>query len=94
MVKELHPDMNITVENGEIRVTRPRTKTSFYGLADSDRQYDRGCRKGFERNLEIVGVGYRAQKQGNKLVLSIGYSHPVETGSRYGNDVRLQTGVR
>jgi len=37
-----------------------------------------GVTKGFEKNLDIVGVGYRAQKQGNKLVLNVGYSHPVE----------------
>jgi len=37
-----------------------------------------GVTKGFEKNLEIVGVGYRAQKQGKKLVLTLGYSHPVE----------------
>jgi large subunit ribosomal protein L6 len=37
-----------------------------------------GVSQGFTRNLEIVGVGYRAQVQGNKLVLALGYSHPVE----------------
>jgi large subunit ribosomal protein L6 len=37
-----------------------------------------GVTKGFEKTLEINGVGYRAQKQGDKLVLSLGYSHPVE----------------
>ena len=37
-----------------------------------------GVSKGFEKTLELVGVGYRAQKQGNKLVLNVGYSHPVE----------------
>jgi len=37
-----------------------------------------GVSKGFERGLELIGVGYRAQKQGNKLVLNVGYSHPVE----------------
>jgi large subunit ribosomal protein L6 len=37
-----------------------------------------GVSKGFERGLELVGVGYRASKSGNKLVLNVGYSHPVE----------------
>src|SRR5690606_13403927 len=37
-----------------------------------------GVSKGFEKSLEIIGVGYRAQKQGNKLVVNAGYSHPVE----------------
>ena len=37
-----------------------------------------GVSKGFERKLELIGVGYRAQKQGSKLVLNVGYSHPVE----------------
>ncbi len=37
-----------------------------------------GVSKGFEKNLELIGVGYRAQKQGKKLVLNVGYSHPIE----------------
>ena len=37
-----------------------------------------GVSKGFERKLELVGVGYRVQKQGNKLTISLGYSHPIE----------------
>jgi len=37
-----------------------------------------GVTAGFQKNLELVGVGYRASKQGNKLVLAVGYSHPVE----------------
>ena len=37
-----------------------------------------GVSKGFEKSLELIGVGYRAQKQGNKLVFNVGYSHPVE----------------
>ena len=37
-----------------------------------------GVTKGYEKSLDLVGVGYRAQKQGNKLVLAVGYSHPVE----------------
>ena len=43
-----------------------------------------GVTKGFEKTLEINGVGYRAQKQGNKLVLTVGYSHPVEISEEDG----------
>ncbi|HOB09149.1 MAG: 50S ribosomal protein L6 [Limnochordia bacterium] len=91
LVKELHPDMNITVENGEIRVTRPsdeKEHRSLHGLTRTlIANMIEGVTKGFERNLEIVGVGYRAQKQGNKLVLSIGYSHPVEIVPEAGMEI-------
>jgi large subunit ribosomal protein L6 len=46
-----------------------------------------GVTKGFEKNLELSGVGYRAQKTGNKLTLQIGYSHPVEFDPPQGIDI-------
>lgn len=77
-----HRDMSILVENGHIRVTRPtdgRLHRSLHGLTRSliANMVD-GVTRGFSRSLEIVGVGYRAQMQGEKLVLQVGYSHPVE----------------
>jgi large subunit ribosomal protein L6 len=48
-----------------------------------------GVTTGFARGLELVGVGYRAQKQGDKLVLSVGYSHPVEMTPEAGLEVEV-----
>lgn len=80
--RELHKNMNIAIEGNVITVTRPddnRINRSLHGLTRTliANMID-GVTKGFERVLEINGVGYRAQKQAKKLVLSLGYSHPVE----------------
>src|SRR5699024_5099690 len=48
-----------------------------------------GVHKGFEKHLEIIGVGYRAQKQGNKLVVNAGYSHPVEIDPDKGIEIEV-----
>src|SRR5690625_5150027 len=50
-----------------------------------------GVQKGFEKQLEIVGVGYRAQKQGNKLIVGAGYSHPVEIEQQEGIELDVPT---
>jgi large subunit ribosomal protein L6 len=82
LTKELHKDMIIKVEGSKILVSRPsddKIHKSLHGLTRTlvSNMVD-GVTKGFEKNLEINGVGYRAQKQGKKLVLTLGYSHPVE----------------
>ncbi len=80
--RELHPDITITVENNQILVTRPsdeKEHRSLHGLTRSlVNNMVVGVTKGFEKKLELSGVGYRAAKQGNHLVLTVGYSHPVE----------------
>ncbi|HHW30178.1 MAG TPA: 50S ribosomal protein L6 [Clostridiaceae bacterium] len=82
LTKEFHKDMIIKVENGVIYVNRPsdnKLHRSLHGLTRTlINNMVEGVTKGFEKVLEINGVGYRAQKQGNKLVLTLGYSHPVE----------------
>ncbi len=79
---KLHPDMLIKMENDQIIVERPsenKMHKSLHGLTRTlINNMVEGVTKGFEKNLEINGVGYRAEKQGNKLILTIGYSHPVE----------------
>jgi len=69
-------------DGGEILVTRPSDRgehRALHGLTRSLIQnMVEGVTNGFEKRLEIQGVGYRAQLQGSKLVLSLGYSHPVE----------------
>jgi len=80
--KELHPNMKVTVENNVITVTRPDDEPanrSLHGLTRTlINNMVNGVVNEYARELEINGVGYRAAKQGNKLVLTLGYSHPVE----------------
>ena len=80
--KELHPNMKITLENNVITVTRPNDEPqnrSLHGLTRTlINNMIVGVVNEYTRTLEINGVGYRAAKQGNKLVLTLGYSHPVE----------------
>ena len=82
LVKEFHPNMKITVENKVITVTRPDDEPqnrSLHGLTRTlINNMINGVVNEYTRALEINGVGYRAAKQGNKLVLTLGYSHPVE----------------
>ena len=78
----LPAEMDIKLEDGHIVVTRPndlKKMKSLHGLTRSllnNRVH--GVTEGYEKVLEVNGVGYKAQKQGKKLVLSLGYSHPVE----------------
>ncbi|MBQ9157437.1 MAG: 50S ribosomal protein L6 [Eubacterium sp.] len=80
--EKLPEEMDIKLENNQVTVTRPndlKRMKSLHGLTRSlIANMVIGVTKGYEKVLEINGVGYRAQKQGKKLVLSLGYSHPVE----------------
>jgi len=80
--KKLHKDMIIVNENSEIIVKRPTEQKKHKALHGLTRTliYNMiyGVSEGYEKTLEINGVGYRAAKQGEKLVLTIGYSQPVE----------------
>jgi large subunit ribosomal protein L6 len=77
-----HPNMTIEKEGNTIVVKRPddeKENKALHGLTRAlINNMVTGVSKGFEKSLEIVGVGYRAAKQGKKLVLTLGYSHPVE----------------
>lgn len=93
LTKTLHKDMIIKIEDGNIIVERPseqKLHKSLHGLTRTlvNNMVD-GVTKGFEKNLEINGVGYRAQKQGKKLVLTLGYSHPVEMDEPEGITVEV-----
>ena len=80
--RSFNPDMSITQQNGELTVSRPsdgKEHRSLHGLTRSLlANMVEGVTKGFEKNLEIVGAGYRAEKVGDKLVIRVGYSHQVE----------------
>ena len=78
----LPQEMTIKLEDGHVVVTRPndlKKMKSLHGLTRTLIQnMVVGVSQGYEKTLEVNGVGYRAAKQGKKLVLSLGYSHPVE----------------
>lgn len=80
--QQLPRDMKITMEESEIKVERPtdnKKHKSLHGLTRTlISNMIEGVTNGYNKVLEIVGVGYRAQKQGKKLVLNLGFSHPVE----------------
>lgn len=82
LTQTFHPDIRIAVENNQILVTRPSDEQlhrSLHGLTRTlIANMVEGTTKGFSKGLELVGVGYRAAKQGKNLTLTIGKSHPTE----------------
>ena len=82
LVRVLPEEMEIKLEADVITVSRPndlKKMRSLHGLTRTlINNMIIGVTHGYEKTLEVNGVGYRAQKQGNKLVLALGYSHPVE----------------
>lgn len=93
LTRDLHPAINVAVEGEEILVTRPSeakehralhglTRTLVFNMVE-------GVTNGFTKGLDLAGVGYRAAKQGNKLVLTVGYSQPVEMEPDAGLEVEV-----
>ena len=82
LVKALHPDMKIVKGEGVVTVERPTEAKEHKALHGLTRTLLNnmvvGVTEGFQKTLQINGVGYRCQKQGKKLTLNLGYSHPVE----------------
>lgn len=82
LTNKLHQDMVIQQEGNVVTVNRPsegKMHKALHGLTRTLlNNMVEGVSKGFSKELEINGVGYRAQKQGKKLVMNLGYSHPVE----------------
>ena len=82
LTESLPVEMDIKVENNQVVVTRPndlKKMKSLHGLTRTlINNMIHGVTEGYEKVLEVNGVGYRAAKQGKKLTLNLGYSHPVE----------------
>lgn len=82
LYENINPDIKVNIEGDVLTVSRPTDEKKHRALHGLSRaliaNMVNGVTKGFEKTLEIVGVGYKAQKTGNKIVLSMGYSHPVE----------------
>ena len=93
LVKAMHKDIHIAVEDAQVVVTRPSDVKEHRALHGLTRALLNnmvvGVSQGFSKTLELNGVGYRAQLQGKKLVMNLGYSHPVEVEAVDGVDFKL-----
>jgi large subunit ribosomal protein L6 len=96
--RTIHPEMKLEREDGTLRVVRPTDEPRHRALHGLTRTLVNnmvtGVATGFTKNLEINGVGYRAQLQGTKLVLALGFSHPVEVDPPAGIEFRVETPTR
>ncbi|TRZ36357.1 50S ribosomal protein L6 [Niallia circulans] len=98
LTRTFNSDIAINVEENVINVTRPSDAKEHRALHGTTRallaNMVEGVSKGFERGLELIGVGYRAQKQGSKLVLNVGYSHPVEIEPEAGIEIEVPSATK
>lgn len=98
LVRTFNQDMKIEIEGNVITVVRPSESKEHRTIHGTTRallaNMVEGVSKGFEKSLELIGVGYRAQKQGNKLVLNVGYSHPVEMEPEAGVEVEVPSNTK
>ena len=96
--RELHSDMVVKIEDNTLTVERPSDNKEHRSLHGTTRSIINnmveGVTKGYERALELIGVGYRASKQGTKLVLNVGYSHPVEIEPEAGLEVEVPANTK
>lgn len=98
LTKTFHPDMQIRMGDGHIVVERPtdhRMHRSLHGLTRAlIANMVQGVSQGFKKQLEIQGVGYRAEMRGRNLVLNVGYSHPVEIEPPAGIEIMVERGAK
>jgi large subunit ribosomal protein L6 len=96
--RSFNQDIQINIEENIITLTRPSESKQHRTIHGTTRavlaNMVEGVSKGFERSLELIGVGYRAAKQGKKLVLSVGYSHPVEIEPEEGIEVEVPSNTK
>ncbi len=96
--RHFNPDMSIALKDNNLTVSRPsdsRLHRSLHGLTRSLlANMVEGVNKGFEKSLEVSGVGYRVEKAGDKLVIRIGFSHPVEVSPLPGIALGVEGGNR
>lgn len=95
LTQAIDPSMKIEINDGILTVTRPtenKKHKSLHGLSRTlINNMIIGVTEGYEKKMEIVGVGYRAAKQGKKLVLNLGFSHPVEMEDPEGVETEVPT---
>ena len=92
------PAITMTVSDNEISFDRPDDSKTHRTIHGTTRAIVNnmvvGVTEGFEKTLDLIGVGYRAQLQGNKLVLNVGLSHPVEFEAREGVTVEVPSNTK
>lgn len=93
--REISPLINLEIEDNVLNVVRPNDQKESRMIHGTTRSLINnmvvGVTEGFSKKLEIVGVGYRAQLQGSKLILSLGLSHPVEFETPEGLELEVPT---
>lgn len=98
LTRTFNPEIAVVVEENVVTITRPSDSKEHRALHGTTRaviaNMVEGVSNGFVRNLELIGVGYRAQKQGNKLVLNVGYSHPVEIEAEPGLEIEVPANTK
>ncbi|PZD96939.1 50S ribosomal protein L6 [Paenibacillus sambharensis] len=96
--RELHKDMKVVVGENEISIERPSDNKLHRSLHGTTRSVVAnmvsGVTEGFTKSLELVGVGYRANKTGEKVVLNVGYSHPVEIAAEQGIEFEVPSNTK
>ncbi len=96
--RTLHPDITVVLEGAKLSVTRPDDERGHRALHGLTRtllaNMVEGVTKGFEKGLEITGVGYRAEKAGNNLIIRVGYTKPVEVVPLSGLSFTLDSPTR
>jgi large subunit ribosomal protein L6 len=98
LTRSFNSDIEIKMEENVINLSRPSESKQHRSIHGTTRSLlanmVEGVSKGFEKSLELIGVGYRAQKQGKKLVLNVGYSHPVEFEPEEGIEVEVPSNTK
>lgn len=98
LTQQIHPDITVAINDGDVRVTRDddqREHRALHGLFRSlIANMVTGVTDGYQRRLEIVGVGYRVAKRGNGLTFQLGYSHPIEVDAVEGITFDVPTPTR
>ncbi|GGI18133.1 50S ribosomal protein L6 [Gottfriedia solisilvae] len=98
LTRTFSPDMQIELNENVLTVARPTDNKEHRALHGTTRallgNMVEGVTNGYTRNLELIGVGYRATKTGDKLVLSVGYSHPVEITPENGVEIEVPSNTK
>ncbi|MBO8157482.1 MAG: 50S ribosomal protein L6 [Bacillaceae bacterium] len=98
LTQTFNEELTIKIEDNVLTVERPSDSKKHRALHGTTRSIIgnmvEGVTKGFEKSLEIIGVGYRAQKQGQKVVINAGYSHPVEVEQEDGIELEVPSNTK
>ncbi|MFC7061837.1 50S ribosomal protein L6 [Halobacillus seohaensis] len=98
LTRTFHEDITVKLEDNVLTVSRPSEHKEHRALHGTTRSLIanmvEGVSKGFEKNLELNGVGYRAQKQGETVVVNAGYSHPIEVENREGIEIEVPANTK